>query len=910
MSSPAVSPDSARSKRPAWRDVKRWLPLAILAVVGVAASLAAYEFARSADARRVEQALAVRADWRAFDFERKIEGTVAPIRAIAAYVGANDTLQARDFERVAAAALDFDRLARYAVWAPRVRHDRRDHFEQAASRDNGVPFRILDRPPGAGVVPAAERAEYFPVLHAHRDDDAPATLGLDLLIGDSQRAVAALARDEGEPKLLPLAPARPGDAIDFMIVWPIYEGGTVPATIFARQQKLRGFIAGMFRLDTVLRWAIENTPEIVEHIQLRLQSADSALQTFGPFAEPRLVAAYYPDRAAFLPANGGAPPSFDGERLMRSFTELSVRWDLTSVFPPRYVDELRSRREWAWLATGLAITAILTFYLFHQLHLRSAAESAAADRAVRLADMSAHLEETTAGRDQIRGSLQETAATLEALVAACPLAIVSLDPAQRVITWNPGAERIFGWAAGDVIGRPYPLVPEEGREEFERYFARARQGEMQRDVLVKRRRKDGELIDVSFAGARFLDRNGAVRGIAYCLEDVTERLAVERQLRQAQKMEALGNLTGGLAHDFNNLLLVMLGNLELTRRRLDDRPEIRQFIDEALAAGQHGAELTRSLLAFARRQPLQPREVAINDLVHGMTRLLGRTLGEDIEIRLKLATGVWPVRIDAAQLESALLNLAVNARDAMADGGKLTIETANWHLDSHYARAHNEVEAGDYALIAVTDTGLGMTPDVLQRIFEPFFTTKEPGKGTGLGLSMAFGFVKQSGGHVSAYSEPGQGTTIRLYLPRHRAERGETDADVDAAPGEALPRGREAVLAVEDDLRVRRIVVRYLADLGYRVIERDSAAAALEVIQSGEPIDLLFSDVVMPGGMSGFDLAREATAARPEIRILLTSGFPESALKQGRAIGEGLQLLGKPYTQGDLARRLRALLDG
>jgi signal transduction histidine kinase len=381
--------------------------------------------------------------------------------------------------------------------------------------------------------------------------------------------------------------------------------------------------------------------------------------------------------------------------------------------------------------------------------------------------------------------------------------------------------------------------------------------------------------------------------------------ATSDQLRQAQKMEAIGNLTGGMAHDFNNLLGIVIGNLDILVERRNTDPEVRELAGEALDAALRGADLTKHLLAFARRQPLQPQQVDLNVLIANITRLLSRTLGENIEISLDLDPGLWQTVVDPSQLESALANLATNARDAMPDGGSLVFATGNRHLDADYAAEHIEVAPGDYAMIEVADTGAGMAPEIAQRIFEPFFTTKGVGKGSGLGLSMVYGFIKQSQGHINVYSEPGIGTTFRLYLPRAVVD-GEVSL-ISGPAAEAVSGNGETVLAVEDNASLRRVVVRQLREMGYRVLEADSAASALSVLEE-EPIDLLFTDVVMAGGMSGIDLARDAQRRWPDMKVLITSGFPETKLNgSGPSVA---RLLTKPYRKDELAQAIREILSG
>lgn len=380
----------------------------------------------------------------------------------------------------------------------------------------------------------------------------------------------------------------------------------------------------------------------------------------------------------------------------------------------------------------------------------------------------------------------------------------------------------------------------------------------------------------------------------------------ESKLYQAQKMEAIGNLTGGMAHDFNNLLGIVIGNLDLLLEHVEKNEQAQQLAQAAIDAALRGADLTRRLLAFARQQPLQPQRIEINQLVEGITKLLSRTLGENIEISLELAPGIWPTVADPAQLEAAITNLATNARDAMPEGGKLIISTLNGQLDADYAAEHTDVRPGDYAVIEVSDTGTGMPPEVVNRIFEPFFTTKERGKGTGLGLAMVFGFLKQSGGHVNVYSEVGAGTTFRLYLPRTATDAAET---VQISTPTLAVGGHETILVVEDNEAMRKVVSRQLGELGYHVLEAGNASAALEMLTAGDRVDLLFTDIVMPGKLDGLGLAREVTARWPALKVVLTSGFPESKLNGQNEPVTGIRLLSKPYRKEELARVIRETLE-
>ncbi|WP_211103881.1 response regulator [Skermanella pratensis] len=403
------------------------------------------------------------------------------------------------------------------------------------------------------------------------------------------------------------------------------------------------------------------------------------------------------------------------------------------------------------------------------------------------------------------------------------------------------------------------------------------------------------------------DLEALVRERTLALEkSETERVQAEAALRQSQRLEAIGKLTGGVAHDFNNLLQVIGSNLDLLQYEyLGDPAATARRLDSAMGAVQRGARLASQLLAFARRQPLEPRPVSLGRLVRGMDDLLRRALGDGIEVETVIAGGLWSMLADPNQVENVILNLAINARDAMDGTGRLTLEAGNAMLDDLYALQHPEVRAGQYVMLAVSDTGCGMSPDVMERAFEPFFTTKPEGKGTGMGLAMVHGFVKQSGGHVKLYSEVGHGTTVRIYLPRSHQAAEEPAPELRGGP---VVGGTETVLVVEDDSQVRAATVEILAGLGYRVLQAADAQSALAVIRSGVPVDLLFTDVVMPGPLRSPELARQARETLPDLAVLFTSGYTENAIVHGGRLDPGVQLLSKPYRREDLARRIRHLL--
>jgi PAS domain S-box-containing protein len=503
-------------------------------------------------------------------------------------------------------------------------------------------------------------------------------------------------------------------------------------------------------------------------------------------------------------------------------------------------------------------------------------------------------------------------AHLRSILDTVPEAMVVIDESGTITSFSAAAEKLFGFATSEVLGRNvWMLMPQPDRDAHDGYMERYLETGQRRIIgygrVVTGQKKDGTEfpMELAIGEARAAGR----RIFTGFIRDLTSRHRIEEELRQAHKMEAVGQLTGGIAHDFNNLLTVVSGNLEMIERRLtDDRA--RALLREAQSAAEDGAKLTAQLLAFGRKQPLNAKRADIGQLVSRFSDLLRRALGETIELRMIVSGSPGPALVDASQLQNALLNLALNARDAMPRGGRLTVEISAAKLDSDYASMYPEVRTGSYVLISITDTGAGMSPEVRKRAFEPFFTTKGVGAGTGLGLSMVYGFTKQSGGHVQLYSEVGQGTSVRLFLPVAEAASAEVSAMQDAVhePPPSLPGGTETILVVEDDARVRRVAVARLEDMGYRVLQAETAAEALPMLAAHPQVALLFTDIVMPGGMSGDELAHEARRQRPDLKIILTSGFAEPSVAVREFAAEA-SWLKKPYSAMELAVRIRELLD-
>ena len=488
-------------------------------------------------------------------------------------------------------------------------------------------------------------------------------------------------------------------------------------------------------------------------------------------------------------------------------------------------------------------------------------------------------------------------------------AIYMLSPQGYITNWNSGAERIKGYTADEAIGLHFSRFYRPEDQAMDQPMRALHQATVHGrwESESWRVRKDGTQFFAHVIIDAIRDDSGSLLGFAKITRDITQSMELKRAhaaLQHSQKLEAVGKLTGGVAHDFNNILQIIGGNLQLIEAHVGSTSTAARHLDSALQAVQRGAKLSSQLLAFARRQPLQPSVVHLGRLLTGNEELIQRALGATIDVETVIAAGLWNAAVDPNQFDNVLLNLAINARDAMPDGGQLTLEVGNAMLDDDYVAALPDVPAGQYVLVSVSDTGSGMSKEVMERAIEPFFSTKTEGSGTGLGLSMAYGYAKQSGGHFRLYSEVGHGTTVKMYFPRsHAAETALPIVSSLPARG-----GSETILVVEDDLAVQQVAVDTLRGLGYHVLKADDPTSALAVLRSGAHCDLLFTDVVMPGQLKSPELARQATALLPALRVLFTSGYTQNAIIHGGRLDPGVELISKPYTREELARKIRQLL--
>jgi len=588
--------------------------------------------------------------------------------------------------------------------------------------------------------------------------------------------------------------------------------------------------------------------------------------------------------------------------------------ELLGQEPFHYIPDLqlvpdRTRIQNHLLETGNR--SVLNFHLvavgkiIGQLRLKATRPDAFTQEDAEIASETAGQLAVAIHHSQLSENFRQLGETLESVINACPLPILMLDDRATIQIWNQAAERVFGWSREEVIGRGNPLIHKEIRKECEALVENLRRGESIYGMETVRITKENKTVPVVLWAAPHKTRTGEVSGWVVILEDARDRRNLEAQLRQAQKMEAIGQLAGGVAHDFNNLLGVIIGYSDLQIESLRVEDPLRKGAEEIRRSAERAGNLTRQLLAFSRKQVLRPSVLDLNVIIEDLGTMLRRLIGEDIEFKISLDPSLGKIKADPTQIEQVLVNLVVNARDAMPDGGTLMVETSNEELDDEYARKHADAQPGLYSLITIRDTGVGMDRNVQARLFEPFFTTKEKGKGTGLGLATVFGIVKQSGGLIWVYSEPGKGSSFKIYLPQSDGLMREAQRK---SPEEAPLGGNETILLVEDETSLRELGSFILRGCGYTVLEATCVKDALEISECHPGIiDLLLTDVVLPGG-SGHTVADTIKQRRTTIKVIYASGYPDEAIAQHGVLSEGLAFLQKPFTKDALKRKIREVL--
>lgn len=872
----------------AWAGpVRRWLPAVVVLLLGGAITWVYHAREIEEDRERVRAALHVRADWQSAAMRSVLRLNLSPVESAAALIGSGERDPGR-FDAFYRSLIHYqdvppDRLG----WYVKVTDEERERFE-ARVRDSGRPsdFRILDYNADGTFSPAGRRPLHFPVLFGAARFGALPGVGFDPM-GDPARSVVLTSAGDSAETMLSLARPSLGPEPAGPVVTayaPVYATPGLPTTIEDRRAALAGFVGGVFPVLALLNTTVRSMPDGVGDVLI----ADR------PFVGDRPVtpiAVFRRESGGFVTGTEPVRAStLAGEAVQRELLIGGQRWQLLIHFRAADLAAMRSSEAWFILAAGFLLTIVVAGYVAAQRHRIEGLVSGLGVRDRQLRETSADLAHSNAW--------------LLAAIDSSPIAMIGLDPDGQVLSWNAASATTFGYSAGEALGRFPPNVPPELEGRARELIGRVCSGETIRNIAAVARKKDGSPLEILISAAPIRAADGRVNGVVVMQVDISEQRRVEGRLRQVVKMEALGQLTGGLAHDFNNLLGIIVGNLDLLRDKIAERPDLLRFVDPPLRAALKGSELNNALLAFSQRQDLEPRRLEIGATISEMAKMLSRTLGEQIVLDVQTPADLWPVVADPAQLSSAILHLAVNARDAMPDGGRLTLTAANVAVDEDMRCLDSELTGERYVCLSVTDTGTGMSPEVISHVFEPFFTTKRDHKGSGLGLAQVLGFAKQSGGTARIYSEIGHGTSVHLYLPCARDDAvvaAEGVRDTTAAPG----RG-ELILVVEDSPPLRDVVVGQLESLGYRPLAVGNGREALEALEA-RAADLLFTDIVMPGGMDGRQLAAEARAKRPGLRVLFTSGFAGASGPDGSALPG--RLLRKPYRMRDLALRVREALD-
>lgn len=719
-------------------------------------------------------------------------------------------------------------------------------------------------------------------------------LGYDMLTDPIRRAAMELARDTGQAaasgKVKLVQENGQKEQTGLVMYLPVYKRNTAIGTVEERRKNLIAWIGAPFRMNDLMAGL---GGERSDDLMLTIYDGDVITED------------------SVLYQSADSMSELRGHRLFASKQKIAVAgrpWTLDIRSSPTYETRIDQDKPRIVGLAGLATSFLLALLVWTLASARKRALTIAMTMTQKLRETNIELASKQKRFSVILDNTHD--------------AFVALDRKGCITEWNAKAEFIFGWSKSEAIGKDLAalIIPAElhsaHRAGFSRFSLTGESMLIKRVVEVEGLHRSGRLIPLELAIAGVPEESGVV--VSAFIRDISERKEAARKeaertqaleeartaLQHSQRLEAVGKLTGGVAHDFNNVLQIISGNIQILEHLYTHEDRLKGRLESMSRAVERGSKLSAHLLAFARRQPLQPSVLNLSQIINDLDDLLRRALGENFELETVVADHLWNTSVDRSQLENVLLNLAINSRDAMPDGGKLVIAMSNKILDIDYVKSHPETLPGEYVLVAMSDNGTGMTEDIIAKAFEPFFTTKRPGEGTGLGLSMAYGFVKQSGGHIRIRSQVGQGTTVEIYLPRSTAvETKALKRDIQPISG-----GNETILVVEDDFGVQNTVVTILEELGYHIITADNGKDALDIIRGGLQADLLFTDVVMPGSITSTELAREAKSILPNLAILFTSGYTHNELVRGGRLNEGVQLLSKPYRRAELAAKIRLVL--
>lgn len=935
-----------RQERHPFRFLHRDAHLRVASIlsVGVVLSFLVFGAVRRWEDSAIEAAFQREVQTIVLALQREIESEVLVLRSLGALYASSPHASRETFRDFLSPFLSRHRGIQAVEWIPRGPESERAVDERTARLRESSRFQTEESKAPARRDRVGQGAGHFPLYLLQPEDESKIDIGVDLISDPGLSSALERSRDTGEvvtsaPIMLTQDGAvQPG----FLVFIPIYREKLKADALEDWGKNLKGFVVGGFRVDGMLESAL--APMKPEDLDLWLydMSAPAGQRLLYPSPSSR-------PRAALAPIGEDA----DLPKLPYHTVDLRVpgrQWRAVAAPSQRYIRVRRTWKPWTGLLFGLLVTTFLATYFVimvdrtqrvqelvekrtadlqrakellerevanreatekelteHRAHLRDLVERSTAE----LRAANRELEQEIAERRRAEQALEKERDMAQKYLDVAGVMFVAIDADGKVTRINRRGCEILRYGEHEIVGHNWfdIFIPEKARDQARAVFVRLMAGEIESveycesPVLTK----DGEERAIAWHNAVLTDEAGTILGAISSGEDVTERKRLEAQLLWSQKMETVGRLAGGVAHDFNNLLMAIQGHAELALMQMHAGEAAYEDLQEVIKESKRAAGLVRQLLAFSRRQVLSPKVISLNDILLDMDKMLRRLIGEDIELVTLPADDLKPVSVDPGQIELVIVNLVVNARDAMPQGGKLTLETANLTVDTKRARRHTRVSPGDYVVLTISDTGVGMTPEVKAHIFEPFFTTKEQGKGTGLGLATCYGIVKQSGGFISASSEPGQGTRFEIYFPVVKEEIESRSLRDDSG---YLPRGKETVLLVEDEPSVRRVAARVLRDQGYNVYEASNGHEALAVAEEldGEGIHLLLTDVVMPQ-MSGKALVDRMRTERADLKVLFMSGYANDMIGPHGILDSGTAFLQKPFSPGILARKVREVLD-
>jgi PAS domain S-box-containing protein len=836
----------------------------------------------------------------------QIDRDLEIVHSIVSFYGASTLVTRAEFQMFVGTTLKRHPEVQALEWIPRVRLWERPRYEDPARYPDQKPFVITELDAEGDLVRAGQREEYYPVYFLEPLAGNERARGFDLGSEPNRRAALERARDTGLPVAThPTRLVQEGsDRAGMVVLYPVYKNDRIQETVEERREDHKGFAAGVFRIADLIEFMVPAEPSLAHDFRLLDVTASDSALVLCMVENGRMV----PEGEASEPS---ARARWSGPDVSVPVSIPSRSWRLQFRTRNENFSQEYLQPAWGILVFGSLLTILLTAYLVNRTRHALGMEALEVD----LSKTSAELEHGLRERRLTARALRKSEALFGAVFEHGQYAIAVADSAGRLVNCNRAFERLLGYPAAELVGTHFRnLTFADDQSESLRLFGKLASGEIRQFEMEKRYvRKDGEIIWCRTGVSALYNQSGEFEAAIPMLVDITSRKIAEQdredlqqQLLHTQKMEAVGRLAGGIAHDFNNLLTVMRGYTSLSLEEIPSVDPVYGYLEEMEKATERAESLTRQLLAFGRKQFLQPRVLNVNDIIADMGKMLGRLIGEDVELETRLADDIRMVKADIGQMEQVIMNLAVNARDAMPQGGRLIIETRNVTLVHPRKGSDPDIPPGDYATLIMRDTGEGMDKEILDKIFEPFFTTKAVGAGTGLGLATVYGVMTQSGGHVTVESELGAGSVFTVYLP---ATDEPADARAAGATNRPGPAGTETILLVEDEPMVRQVARDALLSFGYQVLDAADGAEALGICQAhGDRIHLVLTDVIMPG-MNGRELVEKVAAYCPEAKVIYMSGYTGGRIGQNGTLDHNALFLTKPFRPGVLGQKVRQALD-